>query len=299
MILARLPTLPVFPGLAVGAGACACAWALVSLLWSPAPYLGLAHILSLAVAFVSGLFVPPRKAWMAFGLAATLAVLFNLRTPDVLNPNFLGAVCALGLIGAAAYTLWMVLPLLGVGLLFTQSRGAIVATGLTLFVIFWRAHRTLAYAAALGAILFVATVKGGPIGDSFAGRLGVWQDTLTHLTPLGTGWGGFADAYASWPRHTNAFDLRYAPHAYNDFLQVTLELGCGAVLVWAWIAVCLDRCAPHERWVPLCFLLLGLTYFPLWLPGPAQVFAFALGTAAVSTLRKPSWQSGAYVPRTI
>lgn len=283
MTLAGLTIPQMIPRPALAAGALASAWALASLFWTAgSSFLPALHLATLAAAYVLGLWLRPRLFWLAYCGVATLLMLFTLRTPDwfYLNPNFLGAIFCLGLIGAAVYRLWLALPLLLVGLLGTQSRGALIATGVCGWVMLWREFRTWAYISILGAILFAATIKGSPV-DSMLGRLGVWQDTLAHLTPLGAGWGSFADAYASWPRHTNRIDgIGIAPHAYNDVLQLTFELGLGSILVWVWVALSLDRSAPHERMVPLAFALLGLTYFPLWLPGVAHAFVFALGTAS-------------------
>jgi len=204
----------------------------------------------------------------------------------------LGCVMAMCFTAALAYRIWWFLPIGAFGLLYSGSRGSMVAAGVACMVALWRDYRATAMCLALLSCL-VALIVRDDAGASFLSRLGVWQDTLNHLTPLGHGFGSFAAEYASWTKHT-APAGQLVPHAYNDFLELIFDLGIGAALLWICIAFAWERNEPADKLICITFFTLGLGFFALWTVGP--FFAMALGHLAKGT---KSWHVGALRHRTI
>jgi putative inorganic carbon (HCO3(-)) transporter len=87
-----------------------------------------------------------------------------------------------------------------------------------------------------GAGLFLDAFGSDGSLPSFAGRLEVWQNTITALTDygmLGLGLGNFVvvtSAYFETFRHT-------ITHAHNLLLQITVDLGVPGVLIYGWLLV--------------------------------------------------------------
>lgn len=263
-------------------------YAAASLMWAPGALashlLPAAHLGSLAICFAIGRRTPEFEfiwglaylSWIAIALCACFWV--------DLNPNMIGVWMAFGLAIALGLRLWPTLPLLGAALLWSQSRGAMLAGGLILFFGLTRRFPVTAFACASAAVIAVASARPDSI-EPILGRLGVWQDTLNHLTFWGTGWGSFADAYASWPVHTNMF-TQLAGHAYSDTLEVMSDLGIGAAGLWLFLALCLRNAPPASLLLAFAFFACGLTHSPLWMPIVPQFFALFLGIASTSTVHE-------------
>lgn len=243
---------------------------------------------SLALAFALGAKLPSIR-WILYGFAYLTAIVVCAQPwlPVGLNQNALGCAIAMALAVALLYEIWIFLPIAAAGLWVTQSRGALFAAGATCAIALWRRFPATALSLftlsiVAGSLVWEAKVAANVV-DNIAQRLGIWQDTINHLTPFGLGLGTFADAYASWPVHRNMGGMTTA-HAYNDFLELVFELGIGTIPLWILIALCLEVTAPI-RLICFAFLFCSLTFFPLFIPPLGHVFALVLGKLASE--RKP------------
>lgn len=254
------------------------AYASASLLWSLDPQYGLVLLASLTAGFFIGREVGSLR-WLWGGvcilLGANLALCSILTNGLAGNPNYFGCALALGLVAAYIYRFWYFIPIGIAGLAHTQSRTAIIAATLTfLFALPWR-WKLGAIATGAGCLFVAYLFRGGSVGESMWQRMGIWEDTINHLTIFGTGFGSYADAYKAWPKHTN-MTLTLTNHAYNDYLELIFELGLGAIPLWLMLILLLEVDRP-ERLIIACFLLLSLTYFPLYIPIFGQLLAITLG----------------------
>lgn len=218
-------------------------------------------------------------SWAGYGIAG--------------NPNYFGVALALGLAAALGNRWWVYAVLLGSGLVWTYSRGAILAGGLACFFGLWHRARATGWIVALLALAAIAGLKYEGGASSMLNRLGIWQDTLNHLTFWGAGFGSFQAAYEGFAVKTN-MTMLIAPHAYNDALELMFELGIGSVLAWWLVALCWEGQDRTDRLVCLTFFAAGLTYFPLWIVGP--IFTLTLGH--LSQTKDQLWHDGALLPRT-
>jgi len=234
---------------------------------------------TLAAAFVLGLGLRPRRVLLAYAALCAPSYALWLWWPALLNPNYVGCALVIALAVSLAYRLWWAAPLYALGILTTSSRGAIIAGGLTLGAYGARRYPFVAlglFALAVFLALFVKT--WGQLDISIYQRLGVWQDTLNHLSVFGSGFGSFQYAYTAFPVKTNMTAI-IAPHAYNDALELVFELGIGAIPFWYLIALCFEADRP-ERLVLFSGLVAGLTYFPLYIPIVAHIIFFVIGHLA-------------------
>jgi hypothetical protein len=255
-------------------GAIAVAYALASLLWAPEtqPW-ALAELASLVVAFAVGRIMTGHEyIWGTLIWSTAIAICIYVAFP-IINPDYIACVIALASIAAIAFDVWWMLPIFAFGLWFTANRGAIIAAGVGAGYFLFKRFPATAICGGLLAVLAAIIIKHG--GGSFFQRVGIWQDTLNHLTIWGHGFGSFATTYATWSPHTNV--TFYLPsHAYNDSLELISDLGLGAIPLWLFIAICLGSDRRH-RAIFLTFIALGFTYYPLWIPPCAQLAFFALG----------------------
>lgn len=248
----------------------------------PGPSIWLA---SLVVAYAIGMYIRDLKwVWIAFmGLIiANLAfcgyiwyALDSYNFGWAGNQNYFGCAIALGVAAAIVYNQLWFLPLAFVGLWFTGSQGAIVASAIAILAGLGKRLYVLAPLLVFLAILII--FPDYPRSGSLAQRLGIWQDTINHLNLWGHGYGSFTEGYKSFGIHTNV--TYYLPeHAYNDYLEAVYELGVGAAFLC--IGIGLTLLIPGPRLIPFTFLILGLTYFPFHVPVLAQLFAMSLGHLA-------------------
>lgn len=286
-MLLALPSASVLAGLGV------LVYASASLIWSPGdPTLPAIHLASLAGAFALGYRRPdwgPAMMDVYFTLCGVAWLTWMFA--GILNPNFVGCMLAVGIAFAITAKYWFFVVAQGLMLYLTGSRGAIIAAGIVGLVRLWSWHKVTALGVILIVILIALTHRS--FGESLFNRVGVWQDTIEHLSFWGSGWGSFQAAYTSWPVHRNMTGM-IAAAAYNDVLQITFELGIGAVLVWIWLALCLGHAGPGFGLILVAFAACGLSYFPLQLPFIPQAIAFTLGAAAIQQPqeRLQPWPSG-------
>lgn len=295
----RLSFLPLSPTQAWGGAATI--YACLSLFWSSGnqPWAA-AWLVSLILSFLFGTHVrfPFRVwGWVWLGLTLNFALLPWAPWGVMSNPNFLGCMFALSLASAIAYHFWFFIPIACVGLWYSHSRGAILAAGVVGVAALLPKHKLAALAVLASVIIFGYTLSFKTGNDvSVFMRVGIWNDLINHASLFGSGFGSFGTAWASFPVHTN-MTLLSTNHAYNDFLELTFELGVGVVPLWVFIALCLEQASPSERLVPLAFFALSITFFPLYIFPCGQLLAFTLGHLARE--RNLQWHAGALPMPTI
>lgn len=283
-------------------GAAFLLYAGASLTWSLDPQAGAVQLISLCAAFACGYFLKDiRKVihlYLWFMLINLLLVLApsnpwaDLTFGLFGNANYLGCAMALGIAAAIAYRFWTFIPICLGGLIYSQSRGAILAAAVVTFLALpWR-FKALSLIGALAAFAFSSSAHRGL--ESFWARLGVWESTLTNLTFWGHGWGSFHEGFKALPVKIN-MTLVLPQHAYNDFFELLYDLGIGAVPLWIFLIVLLERQGP-EKLMTKTFLLLSLTFFPLYLFGLGQLLALTLGH---SSRKEIQWQGSALKASTI
>ncbi len=197
------------------------------------------------------------------------------------NPNYLGCALALGLAGAVVYRLWLFVPFLIGGVLYTGSRSALLGCATIALVSLWRYSRALAIAAVLLCAVAALAVSSGRDNSLYA-RIGIWNDTVNNASLHGSGFGSFAAAYSQFPVHVSPTEHMTgvrAAHAYNDFLEIGFEFGLGAITLWMLIGLSLESPA-RDRLILFTYFAMALTFFPLWVPLVGQLVAMTLGHLA-------------------
>lgn len=264
-------------------------YALASVFWSQGDQLlSAVQLLSLIVCFLLGLWSKwARVVWIVVAsiLALNTAIAFaqwhylidmQIRSAGVIgNQNYAGAALALAIAASLAYRIWWFVPIGGYGVWLSQSRTAVLALGVTAFAWFYQRYKATAIVSLLLTVPLIVIIKDD-LGNSLWTRIGIWQDTLNHLTIFGKGWGSFLASYQSWPIHTN-MTMEIPPHAYNDFLELVFELGIGSLPLWLALILSAEHANERDWLILACFFVLSLTYFPLSIPVVAQLFVFTLG----------------------
>ncbi len=204
----------------------------------------------------------------------------------------LGEPAGVRLIGRAALAL-----VLGAGLLFSRSRGGLLAAVFaTLAVPLLLRRKTLAMASA--AALAVATfllfgfdaLQPATSRDVNDTRFALWRDALRMLPDFpafGSGLNTFGTIYEGY---RTVFAIGWFGEAHNDYLQALLELGVPGFLVVASLtALLLRRALRAAQGGAIAIGLLGtavascvhaLVDFNWQIPGNAATFALLAGLAA-------------------
>lgn len=250
------------------------AYAGTSVLWTVGDkVLAILHLLSLVAFWFFGKAVKDHEfIWKLFCLIVVALIPVYLLDRTI-NPNVGGVILVLAFAGALAYQQWLLAPLFPFALFLYPSRNSIVAAAGVAVIAIGRRFPVTAFAVvALGAIAFLAKDN---IGVSTLSRLGIWQDTINHMTFFGHGYASFFDAYTAFPVKRNMTDM-LAPHAYNDFLEFVFMLGIGAIPLWLYLVAAYEAAGPQARLILLAYALLSLTFFPFWIVG--HVVAFTLGS---------------------
>ena len=259
-------------------------YAAISSLWSP--YNANWFLLALVSAFGFGYFMRSMLwVWYAYAAFLVLNVLvmlipegwFGFALPWGIygNPNYFGCALAIGLASALAYRLWIAIPPLVLGVWLTQSRGALLGASAALFIWLWPRYKTTAFTLAAAGVIAILASQHSEANGAWQ-RLGIWQDTLNHLTIQGAGFGSFYDAYGAWPLHRNIGFAR-AEHAYNDYLELLFELGLATTLLWVFLIKVMSQSQHKVNLVIWTYLVLALTYFPLWVHPVGPLVACTLG----------------------
>lgn len=250
-------------------------WALSSIGWAVDVYSSVYGLWLFAIWFLSyhlgtlGTDLPKLFKGLAIGLTINVAIGITqvlgftpVESVDIrgagflFNPTVLGVCCALVLVALICTKQWMLTPLLAVGISISGSRGAflILAAGLA-------AQRRLIIpfllVASLAALAF--TALGLP---SDLVRLQIWGITIRALDPFGAGIGSFSDVHYI----TGNMERLIRPEfAHNDPLQLTYELGLGAIPIFVLFGMALWK---RSEFFPVLFAwtIAALFYFPTYSP---------------------------------
>ena len=199
-----------------------------------------------------------------------------------INPDLLGEICIVVLVGLWTYRQYWMTILVLPGLILSQSRTAMVAAVICVLAYAWPRARwkSLLAIPLLIAIVYAIAPYKWHIETLGGGRLDLWLDTLQGLTFWGHGVGSFYSTFIKYATHVDTF--HYQPdNAHNDLLQFTFELGVpAAVALVATLSVVWWQAFEPERLVLLAFAVIGMLAFPLHEPATAAVFGIVAGYAA-------------------
>jgi O-antigen ligase len=192
--------------------------------------------------------------WVAFPRTLPLAKAAGIPAITLINANFYNANCYAVFLSAVALLAgqlaaarhdrfaWMMIPILLVTILLTESRSAVVLLALGALGLAWaggsrlRIDRNRMVADGLWVVLPAAAGAAAAVVDfkelwhvGTLGRLAIWSGSLALLRDhwlSGVGLGRFADAYMQY--RVNTYYTRY-PHSF--LLEIAAELGVVGVVV--------------------------------------------------------------------
>jgi hypothetical protein len=220
----------------------------------------------------SGIVIAQVNGWAAWPQLMVPGGLF-------MNKDLNGEIAVMVLAAAFAYRLWWVVPGVLPSFVLPGSRSSYVAAGVV--VLSWVGGR-FPRLSTMFVVLAAAGVAGYFIvrhDSSVAQRVHMWLDAYPGLKLWGNGIGSF---YALYPRFATRLDtlVERPEHAHNDLVDLTFELGIGALLAVAFFVSCYRHKLAAERSVLLAFFVIGCFSFPLYMPATAAFFAFAAGCLA-------------------
>jgi O-antigen ligase len=215
--------------------------------------------------------------------------------------------------------------MLGVAVIFSRSRGGILATAFSVvFIVLLAQAKAKRKVWLLGSFLFLVCVVGyglwiglNPVLARFEemrepgylqleGRMAFWRDALPLVRDyslVGTGLGTFGTAFRRYQTH---FVDNYVDHAHNDYLEFASDTGLlGAALLflpilclfYKMILNFLDDTRRFRRSVTLgcigstlALLIHSVTDFNLQTPANALIFAVVLGIGYKAACIEPREQ---------
>jgi hypothetical protein len=183
------------------------------------------------------------------------------------NSTVLGASAALVLIALICLRQWAYIPGLLPALYLSHSRGAWVALAATAV-----ARIAPWYITVLCLCLGFGLLSYSP-SPSDIQRLMLWGVVFHNWNFLGHGIGSFISLvyYNPHEYYRYATGLFQAGFAHNDYLQLWFELGLGAIPFYIIYLSALHE-SYHRLWPAfVAFAILGLFYFPLWVPLPSFI----------------------------
>ena len=270
-------------------------WAVLSLMWTPVWYDGVAALMQFIVLAGAVLIGASRGAgslWKGLGygllLSSVVCVVQALGFQPVadtgsassglfVNPDVLAEITAVVFIALVFERSWLAVGLLP-ALFLTECRSALIAVFVVGAIAGWRKWRwRVLYSLPLlvGGVLLTATKWSN--GDS--PRLDMWRDTLAGLTTWGNGIGSF---YSAFPKYaTLTSDLYQPAHAHNDLLELAFELGVvPAALAIALLLALVWRANFKDRCLLIALGIMSMVGFPLHSPSTVFVFGIVEGCAA-------------------
>lgn len=183
------------------------------------------------------------------------------------NSTLNGTLMAIGIVGLLGERLYWLIPALLPGLYVSHSRGAYLALAVGILV------RYVHWVLALGILLALGIVYTITLTVSDHLRVEIWSVALRLLSPFGFGVGGFGEIYIQ----QSATQLIHPEFVHNDYLQLAVEFGIGAIP----LLLILSRAAFTTEPVLLAILAIATFYFPLFCP----VLAFIAFVIAGHSLR--------------
>ena len=295
------------------------AWCLLSFAWTYGPYEGVDRMAKFG--FMAGMFMiggrlaDTRSVYVgaAFGFAVNSAIVIAQwfgwdgitqgYAPSGLfmNKNFLAEAASLVLIAIVAadiarnkkmILIAAMLPCIVVPMIPLGGEGgtfggfnALAGIGAAVVVWLWTKSRGMAAMLTLVGIATAALlIWQGYNGAAMSERFQIWQYTINGMTWRGNGIGSF---FTTFPAHAPAYDLMHwrPMHTHNDYLELIYELGPGAFLYLAIMALAMCGPAGPEKFVLAAFLAEGVFDFPLAYPVPAALAALAAGRLCDSRVR--------------
>ncbi len=289
------------------------AWALLTLLWSPAPeaWDSAWKLLLIAALFLVGTRIEDMRpfyigAAVGVGISSVLVMLdlaglisyqqWNRPSGLFVNGLYLAEFAVMviaGLWGADLYR-WTLLCLPSI-LVVSAARGPLIAFAVAAWIkVMVRTWRD----AALGLVLLVAVAPAVVMArpGSVADRFTIWGDTVRHLSWFGRGLGSF---FATSPMMDSRGYGERLLHPNNDLLEIAYELGLpGVILAVAFVMSLLwvrsqavkapvfdtgiagSSPAAPAKLVVIVFLVEGCFGFPFSLPWSVGLFALAAGHVA-------------------
>ena len=281
------------------------AWADLSLMWTTVlddGVAGMIRLVVIAVAFLVGNGnedLRPLYRWFGLGLwlSSVLAIfqwfgyqpvvtmVGDVNPPGLfVNPDLLGEISVLVIVGLIADRSWWIAAGVVPGLLLSQSRAAalaLVICGALYAVRRWK-WPTLIGIPVLAAVLY-AFASNKWLQEPFGGeRWLLWRETI-HGIAAQPWWGyGVGSFYSTFPKFDTGLDWwQMTWHAHNDVLEFAFELGIPAALIALGLMAALWRRAyERERLVLIAFAVTATFGFPLHSGATAVLFGLVAGHAA-------------------
>ncbi len=279
-------------------------WAALSIFWTDNGYDGIDQLAKwaiLAVTFMVGASSSnSHSAYLGLLIGITIAIgiacaqafgldlvwqpeTFHSHVTSVYaNATVFGAVVALAFVLAWCMGQYWFLPIGIVGLWLSGARWpSVVAVVVSLWFVARHWSKLFAIIILVPGCLFIGAIylNKNDLGHAGRERAKYVLDTVEALTWQGSGVGSFFQLYPEFTKRVNTLVAR-PEHPYNDFLEVTFELGIGSLFLWAMLVLALEVPLEPERSVLLAFLLISLAYFPLAIPACAGLAAFVAGRLA-------------------
>ncbi len=279
-------------------------WAAPSLLWTDNGYDGIGQLaiwIILGTVFAYGSATKdPTGLYLGFLAGVCLSVIIAgiqacgwsiVWQPEVYHSNVtsvyanatvFGAVVAIAFVLAWAMGQYWFLPIGVVGLWLSGARWpAAVAVVVSLWFVARHWSKLFAILLLVPGCLFIGAIYLNKNDLVHAGseRARYVIDTLEALTWQGSGVGSIFQLYPTFAKRIDTTKAR-PEHIYNDFVEVTFELGIGSLFLWALLALALEVPLDPERSVLVAFLFIAMAYFPLAIPACAGLAAFVAGRLA-------------------
>ena len=296
--LLLIRTKPMHFGIGHALGLGAIAYAGLTLAWTANIYdgvKGLLHFVFLASVFLIGNRAQSLRlafVMMGWGVAISGVVAVwqqhdhNIVTHATLdsglfyNSDILGNAAILVLAGLILYRSswpyysWWSVPFVALASYMAWSRGAFVAFAAMALMWLWPRSRKLAFGfIAVGLVLFAypLLIKAG-----FAIRWQMLLDNFNAVNFWGHGLGSYQTIFPLYATHLDSM-LLDPVRAHFDLLQFWIEMGPGALLFAALIAISLlGQCEP-ARIILIGFMIEGLFGFPAYMPETSFIAALCMG----------------------
>lgn len=158
-----------------------------------------------------------------FALQGNVAGLF-------VNKNIFCEVSALLFVILVVYKLYWYIPFTLPGIIFVQSRGALLGLFVGMSIWLFKVNRTSFYIFCIVAVTLAGLNIEKFSTVSVIERFDLWGDTINGLTFKGNGVGSFEILYPYYATYIDT-SLSRPRFAHNDLLQLIFEFGIGSIFV--------------------------------------------------------------------